>query len=242
MDTPYTPFMRDLETRFKRASGLADRAHYKIFYCQVRPTTILTLGINPGGAPSNTNPDGRTQKDGAIAAASASYYENDEHDILDCEWRENAGLRSVLTPLVGGDVTAIRGNVVKTNMAFHRSAKKKDIDIAAAIEITTPFLAELIAAVQPATILLTGVALSEFTNHFASTSAVIVGPERDPDVKQVVFAASKAKLRQTGAEVLVVQLAHASQFGWTYARHNVAARIAELRPNHSFHRTASGGL
>ena len=96
MDTSFTPFMRDLEQRFKQASGLPNRAHYKIFYCQVKAAPILTLGINPGGAPDNTNPDGRTHKDGVIAAASDSYFEHDEHDILDCEWRENQGLRAVL--------------------------------------------------------------------------------------------------------------------------------------------------
>lgn len=229
MDTPYTPFMRDLETRFKRATGLQDRAHYKIFYGQVRPAPILTLGINPGGAPSSTNSDGRTQKDGTIAAASATFYENDEHDILDCQWRENSGLLTVLTPLVGGETTAIRANVVKTNMAFHRSAKKKDIDIDAAISKAAPFLAEILSVVRPTTVLLTGVAIEEFTNRFASRSTVLAAAERDPDVKQVVFAASKAELRPTGAEALVVQLAHASQFGWTYARYHVASRIVALK-------------
>lgn len=228
MDTPYTSFMRDLETRFKRATGLQDRAHYKIFYCQVRPAPILTLGINPGGDPLRTNSNGRTQKDGTIAAASASFYENDEHDVLDCQWRENSGLLTVLTPLVGGEPTAIRANVVKTNMAFHRSAKIKDIDIDAATNQAAPFLAEILNVVRPATVLLTGVSIDEFTNRFASHSTVLAAPERDPDVRQVVFAASRAILRPTGAETLVVQVAHASQFGWTYARYRVASRIAAL--------------
>ena len=149
MDTSLTPFMRDLEARFKQASGLADRSKYKIFYCQIRRAPILALGINPGGSPSNTNSDGRTHKDGAIAASSSSFFENDEHDILDCEWPENRGLRQVLTQLVGGDIRRIRSDVVKTNLAFHRSAKKTDIDIEAAARQTAPFLAEIVAAVRP---------------------------------------------------------------------------------------------
>ena len=228
MDTPCTSFMRDLEARFRQATGLPDRAFYKIFYGQVRPAPILTLGINPGGAPSNTNADGRTHKDGVIAAASASFFENDEHDVLDCEWRENFGLRTVLTPLVGGSPEMIRQSVVKTNMAFQRSAKKKDIDIDLAMDQTAPFLAELIGIVRPTKILLTGVPLSEFNDRFASRVTSIAAPERDPGVKQIVFAASRSRLRQTGDEVLVVQLAHASQFGWTYARYQVAERIAQI--------------
>jgi hypothetical protein len=228
MDTPYTPSMRDLEARFRRASGLANRSDYKIYYGQVHPAPILILGINPGGAPSNTNPDGRTYKDGSIAAASSSYFENDEHDILDCKWRENYGLQSLLTPLVGGDTQLIRQKVVKTNIAFHRSAKKKDIDIDRANAETAPFLAELISVVKPSTILLTGVSIDEFNDRFASTSSIVVPAERDPRINQVVFAASKSELRATGAEALVVQLAHASLFGWTYARYQVAKRIAAI--------------
>src|SRR5260221_10929648 len=114
MDSETTCFMRDLEGRFRLATKLPDRSFYKIFYGQIHPAEILALGINPGGAPANTNSDGRTHKDGVIAAASAGYYENDEHDILDCEWRENNGLRRLLMPLLGGEAARIRAGVVKT--------------------------------------------------------------------------------------------------------------------------------
>lgn len=228
MDTPFTPFMRDLEARFRRATNLPDRAYFKIFYGQVRPAPILTLGINPGGVPLNTNADGRTHKDGVVAAASASFFENDEHDILDCQWRENPGLRTVLTPLVGGSPQMIRKGVVKSNMAFHRSAKKKDIDINAAMDQTAPFLAELIGVVRPSKVLLTGVSLKDFNDRYASESTIIAPPERDLRIKQIIFAACRSRLRETGDDVLVVQLAHASQFGWTYARYQVAERIAQI--------------
>ena len=228
MDTPLTPFMRDLEARFKRASGLADRSQYKIFYCQIRRAPILTLGINPGGSPSNTSADGRTHKDGVVAAASASFFENDEHDILDCEWRENLGLRQVLIPLVGGDVRRIRSDVIKTNIAFHRSARKTDINIEAAASQTAPFLAEILDTVRPSLVLLTGVAIDVFNSRFAMRSELVAPPERDPGVKQVFFAASRVALQSTKTEALVVQLAHASQFGWTYKRYEVAQRISRL--------------
>ncbi len=228
IDKPYIPFMRNLESRFQRASGLTNRSEYKIFYGWIHPAPILLLGINPGGAPSNTTPDGRMHKDGTIAAASSSYFENDEHDLLDCKWRENYGLQSLLTPLVGGDTKLIRDKVVKTNIAFHRALKKKDIDIERAKADAAPFLAELISVVKPSTILLTGVSLDEFNDQFATRSSVVVPAERDSRIHQVVFAASKSVLRATGDEVLVVQLAHASHFGWTYARYQVSKRIAEI--------------
>ena len=228
MDTLYTPFMRDLEARFKKTTALPNRSAYKIFYCQVRPARILTLGINPGGEPANTKPDGRTHMNGVVAAASAAFYEYDEHDILDCEWRENFALRKVLLPLVGGELGRIRAEVVKTNLAFHRSARVSGINIETAANQTTPFLTELIEVVKPRLVLLTGVSLDKFTARFARDVMVLEAPQRDPGVGHVVFAASLVTLRCSAIQVLAVQLAHASQFGWTYGKYNVAQRILDL--------------
>ena len=228
MVTNFTPFMRDLEARFREASSLTDRSQYKIYYSQIRPAKILTLGINPGGEPSNINPDGKTQKDGIIAAASSGYYENNEHDIIDCNWRENKGLLKLLLPLCGGDLARLRNEVVKTNLAFRRSASVKHIDIAAAINESAPFLSEIIGIVQPKLVLLTGAKLSLFADYFADKMAVIVQPEVDQSVNQTVFAAASIESRKTNTEFIAVQVAHASQFSWTYERHNIAERIAAL--------------
>jgi hypothetical protein len=220
--------MRDVERRFRRATHLPNRSWYKIFYNQVHPARILTLGINPGGAPSKHNPDGQTQKNGAIAAASATYYENNEHDVLDCHWRENLGLRRLLEPLVGGDVTRIRTDVVKTNMAFRRSAKRSDIDIEAAISEAAPFLGEIIEIVRPQLILLTGASIRTFADHFAESRTRVSRTKRDPNLKHLVFAAERVRLRPPRRSVLVVQVDHASQFSWTYERYKVAERILRL--------------
>ena len=220
--------MRDLEERFKRAAHLPDRSYYKIFYGQVRPAPILTLGINPGGAPENTYPDGRTNKDGGVASSSASYFENDEHDILDCEWRENNGLRQLLLPLLDGKSERIRSEVVKTNLAFKRSAKVSQIKVEQAIDESAPFLAEIIAVVQPKLVLLTGPAISRFADRFACESNAVGVPERDPKVGQVVFAASRVRLRRPAINALVIRVAHASQFAWTYERYSVVDRIRAL--------------
>jgi hypothetical protein len=220
--------MRDIEQRFRRSTGLANRSYYKIFYCRVHPAPILALGINPGGTPSNTNPNGRTHKNGAIAAGSAGYYGRNEHDILDCEWRENFGLRRLLTPLVGGDIKRIRSEVVKTNLAFRRSAKKTQIDIEAAISESGPFLREIIEVAKPQLILLTGASLRAFIHHFAQSATRIARIIRDPHVNHIVFAAERATLQTSKRKVLVVQVAHASQFAWTYERYEVARRILRL--------------
>lgn len=229
MDSSRTAFMRDLEERFVRATGLPDRSRYKIFYGPVHEAPVLVLGINPAGDPARTSPDGRTHHDGRIASASASFHENGEHDVLDCDWQENRGLRALLGPLVGGDPEAIRSRVVKTNMAFHRAARKSQIDAVSAMDACAPFLREILDVVRPSLVVLIGVALHDFTSRFCLRSDVVAPPERDPGVKQVVFAAARADLRSCHAPALIVQVAHASRFAWTYERYGVAERIAALR-------------
>lgn len=231
MNKPLIKVMEDLENRYRSASGLLDRSQYKIFYGPLRRAEILVLGINPGGEPSNMLPDGVHHKDGAgIGAASASYYENDENDLLDCTWRENNVLK-LLVPLVGGDRESVRARVVKTNMAFRRSSKVTKIDIQQAKAEAVPFLREMIEIVKPDLVLLAGVKLEDFCVRYCELWSSIGDPVIDNGVKQTVFAASKMTLPSKRV-ALGIQVAHASQFSWTYDRYGVVDRIDALREVH----------
>jgi len=222
-------FMRDLEDRYRTASHLADRSQFRIFYGPVHPAVMLVLGINPGGDPADVMPDGvGSRSGGKLHAASAGYHENDESDVLDCDWPENRGLLKLVLPLVDDDRVALRSQMVKTNMAFRRSSKAHHIDLEAAKAEAAPFLAEIIDRVRPHLVLLAGVKLEEFTGRFCSHVEVIGEAIRDPGVKQTVFRAARVELRATGTEALVVQVAHASQFGWTYEKYGVVERIRKV--------------
>lgn len=220
--------------RYRQAAGLTDRSQYKIFYGPIRRADILVLGINPGGEPTNMLPNGVDYKDGIrIGAASASYYENDENDLLDCRWRENNVLK-LLTPLIGGNREQVRGRVVKTNVAFRRSSNVSKIDVEKAKSETEQFLREIIDVVQAKLILLTGVKLEDFGARYCREWSPIGGdPVRDEDVKQTVFAAARMTLLPSDREVLGIQVAHASQFSWTYERYGGVDLIKALenRPN-----------
>lgn len=229
----YVEFMRDLELRYKKISGLTDRSQYKIFYGPVRPAQILVLGINPGGDPAKTEPNGLRHKTGEIAAASASFYENDECDLLDCDWKENKGLKKLLLPLFDGSEKLIRHQVVKTNLAFKRSPKITDIDIKAAKQEATPFLMEIIYTVQPQLVILTGGTLKAFLEQFSSKHIEATKQIRDENVKQTVFEAAYVNLHGCKSETLVVRVAHASQFSWTYERYNIVKRIRDLSHGYS---------
>jgi len=228
MDTEFTEFMRQLEDRFKAATSLLDRSKYKIFYGQIRPAWILTLGINPGGSPSETSADGTTHTSGVPAAASGSYFENDEHDVLDCEWKENIGLRKLLLPLLGGNNLRTRHEVVKTNLAFRRSARVNQIEKERAFDESAPFLNEIIRVVRPKLVLLTGPSVSSFNDRFGNNAVTVHPPQRKDSINQTVFAASKVRLRATNSEALVAQVAHASQWSATYDEYDVAGRIIAL--------------
>jgi hypothetical protein len=164
-------------------------------------------------------------KTGEIAAASASFYENGECDLLDCDRRENRGLKKLLLPLLDGNEEAIRHSVVKSNMAFRRSSKKKDIDIEAAKREAAPFLLEILSAVRPRLVMLTGVQLTDFLERFCSEHSNITPPIKDDKVKHVVFQSANAQIFNCNLTCLVVQVDHASQFSWTYDKYNVVERI-----------------
>jgi hypothetical protein len=223
-------FMRDLETRYRSASGLADRSQYRIFYGPLRSADWLVLGINPGGDPADVMPDGVGSRSGGKPhAASAGYHENNESDVLDCDWPENRGLLKLLLPLANQDREQLRACIFKTNVAFRRSSKAHLIDLESAKAEAAPFMAEMIRVVQPSLVLLTGVKLEDFTGRYCGKVQSLGDAIRDPGVKQTVFRPARVVLRATGTEALVVQLAHASQFGWTYDRYEVAEKIRALQ-------------
>jgi hypothetical protein len=226
--TANVEFMRALEEEYRQVSGVKNRSEYKIFYGQVFPSPILTLGLNPGGTPEGTSEDGTRQKDGSLASSSGSYFEQMENDILDCDWRENRGLRKLLLPLVSHDHNRFRSEIVKTNIAFRRSRVVSDIDLAVAEREAVPFIETIIARVSPRLIVLTGPSIDRFLTLYALDSRPLTETIKAPGINHVVFATKAARLRSVDRETIVVQVAHASQFAWTYDRYDVPAKIAGL--------------
>lgn len=114
-----------------------------------------------------------------------------EHDVLDCEWTENLGLRKLLLPLMDDTLSRIQEEVVKSNMAFRRSAKASQIKKERSFDESAPVLNEMIRVVQPRLVLLTGPSLASFVDRFASDTRPLSGPERKDSINQTVFAASR---------------------------------------------------
>ena len=116
----------------------------------------------------------------------------------------------------------------RRNIAFRRSRLARDIDLAVAQREALPFVARIIARVSPRLIFLTGVNIDAFVSLYARGGRPLAETVKDPGINHVVFAATAAHLISTDYETIVVQVAHASQFAWTYARYGVSARIVGL--------------
>ena len=111
--------MQELETAYRWETGLRDRSQYKIFCCQLRPAQMLLLQNFPAGEPNDLLADGITSISGRTpASASPAYFENNEHDLIDCTWAWTR-ISKLLVPLFG-NTEAVRNNVVATHMAFRR--------------------------------------------------------------------------------------------------------------------------
>jgi hypothetical protein len=217
------------EARFKHETGLVNRSQYKIYYCRVAPAPILILGINPGGDPLDVMPNGvdRVGK-GPPHAASAAYYEGNEHDLLDCNWRQTGQLIALLTHLLDGDdKEEIRSKVVMTNMAFRRARKSSEIDVPKAMDESAAVLAEIIDLVAPSVILLVGAKINEFTSRYCDAYEEL--NERHSDVNQVVFWPWSVRRKGQTSSILAVQVASYAQFGWTYEKYDIAERIRSFQ-------------
>ena len=228
LEEKHIKFMRDVEDRYKAASGLDNRSQYKIYYCAVQPAEILLLGINPGGDPADITPDGTKTRNGEIVSSSGFYYENYEHDVFDCEWAMNRKIRPFLRNLTERQDTEIRKRVVYTNIAFRRSRGVDDIDIEGAKREAASFLVEIASYVAPRLIILSGAKLKDFENLICDECQEIETRQVEPRINHTVFWPARVKIKGSSIDAVAVQIAHASQFSWTYESFDVANRIKTL--------------
>ena len=238
----YVTWMKNLEAQYRQASGLKDRSRYVIFYSPVRPAPILVLGINPGGHPDDFYPDGvRYRNDPTkCGAASASYFENDEHSMLDCDWPANKTVEPLTTLL--GTREAIRTKVVKTNLAFRRSPDTNsytfktihDMTLTRAEMEAQPFIREIVELVQPKLVLLES-SNRALLEKFKTRMEISGGKPADrpvpiPNGRQQtdLYRAEHVTIPGVGGTVLIVQLAHPSRHGDKYGKAGIGNRIQKL--------------
>jgi hypothetical protein len=142
--------MREIDAEYRQLSGSNNPSYYKIFYSRIDPAPILVLGINPGGAPDQPE---------AIVSASPGYFDNFEHDYVDCDYTLQRIMLPFLQHILGATVDEVR-RVPKTNLAFRRSPGEDSFQqyhpmtLGAAIKEAKPALSRIICNVEPKLILM----------------------------------------------------------------------------------------
>ncbi len=145
--------MKDIDQRYRAISGLSDRRHYSIFYSRIDPAPLMVLGINPGGDPVTWTTD---------RLSSQTFYENFEHEYVDCQYAIQEPMLPFLMHLLGVGSEKIR-KVPKSNLIFRRSADTSSFKGTHGMTLTDarkesgPFVAEIIRHVRPRAILLEGI-------------------------------------------------------------------------------------
>ena len=201
--------MSDLDARFQKESGLSDRRDYSIFYSRLIPSRVMVIGIKPGG-----------QRDGTHQLASQTFYEDNAHEYVDMNYRIAAVMRPSLMRALGATHEDQLRGVPKTNCFFHRAVGTDDFSTAelrANAALCAPFLAEMIAIVNPEVLILEGAGARDLIlrhqcqNVREDVEQRIVGPRRG--TINTFFRRETAWLKPLGRDVTLLTLGHPSQFG-----------------------------
>lgn len=135
--------MRDIDERYRRASGLNSRDFYSIFYGPLRPSKFLMINANPGGSPTSYK----------IVDVHAGEHEYIEGRNSGQTTRNGA---EMLMHIAGStDPRCLRG-VQVLNRYFRRSPGVEKSSEKAYMAEARPFLCELINYIQPEAILFGG--------------------------------------------------------------------------------------
>lgn len=215
-------FMRSIDERYRETSKLTERRHYSIFYSKIVPSLLLVVGYNPGGDPATWDES---------ELASRSFYENDEHEYVDCNYPLAIAMRHYLTKvLLLGNVSGIR-SIPKINLIFRRSSGQNTLSLSPseAIREAKSFVEEVVMRVGPALILFEGtVTLDKFeANYCTSVTKFIDGPAiTTPNGRSraAIYRADRGFVRCLNREITLVGIGHPSKYSGRTEWNEVVSR------------------
>lgn len=202
--------MQSIDKRYRAASGLQARRDYSIFYSQILPCRVLVLGWNPGGNP-------QTWSESELA--STSFFENGEHEYVDCHYPLAVVMRTFLIKALALRSAEDIRTIPKTNLIFRRSRGQDSLAVSdeKAFSEARPFVEEIIQQVQPTTIILEG---TKTLGAFAAKYCETVEPCADGDpittpngrVPASIYQLSNATIRCLGRPAQLLGLGHPSRY------------------------------
>jgi hypothetical protein len=203
--------MREIEERYKVASGLTNRKFYKVYYSHIHPFPILVLGLNPGGVPDST-----------YLAASDSFYENWEHDYVKFWQNSQYTMARPTMDFLSAALDTNSANTLRqipaTNIIFRRSqsSDKLSQSVSKSFAETRPYLQELIEIVRPELILFIS---KTAYSHFTRKLCIAVREEKEHEIKtpngrsfSTLFLAATCYLPCLSRKVRLVTTGHPSKY------------------------------
>lgn len=228
--------MHDIAKRYINVSGLHDRRFYSIFFSRIDPADALILGIKPGGDTASWSES---------ELASRSFYENWEHEYVDCSYPIQRTMLPFLMQVFDIDKESVR-KLPKSNLSFRRAKTvdsfkdEQGMTLEEAQLEAMPFVEEIIAHVSPKIIILEGI--TAFNFFCANYGQSVSGKSAKPPIftlhngKQVrIFCESTLHVGCLGREIPIVGIGHPSYFGskpeWKAVTQRTKEIVAEFRGN-----------
>jgi len=209
--SPDIELMEKIDTAYRASTGLEDRRHYSIFYSQILPSDILIIGFNPGGDPGASDES---------KLASTSFYENGEHEYVDCDYALAMAMRGFLINTgVAASVEDIR-SIPKINLIFRRSSIMNQLPLSAreALAESKPFVEQILQAVKPRVIVFEGLSTMEkFESLYCSNGfpEMYTGEVYTPNgrAKARIYRAGTGTVDCLNKECVLVGIGHPSKYG-----------------------------
>ena len=217
-------FMQRLDREYREISGLSERRYYSIFYSRIEQCTVLVLGFNPGGNPENWNEE--------TELASRKFYENREHEYVDCHYPIAVAMREFLLKVLALDgVNRIR-RIPKTNIIFRRSPSQDKMKLreSKAIQEAKPVLEQILRRVSPSVIICEGIeTLKKFEKYYCKDVEEEVDGENvsTPNGRNMarIYRADQARVIPIDSSALLLGIGHPSKYS---KRKEEWARVIEL--------------
>ena len=218
--------MSRLDHQYREATGLVERRFYSIFYSQVDPSPLLIIGFNPGGDPDSWDES---------ALASRSFYENGEHEYVDCHYPIAVAMREFLLKIGSINSEDLLRRIPKTNLIFRRSRSMDGLRLSErdAILEAKPMLDQIIERVVPRVVICEGVStLQHFEKHYCESieeeiDGVSVSTPNGQH-KARIYKADKAVLSSIQQPVTILGIGHPSKYSGRLEWSQVIASAKKL--------------
>ena len=225
-----TKFMSVLDADYRKETGLSARSDYSIFYSRIRPSEVLVIGYNPGGNPETWDES---------QLASRAFYENDEHEYVDCHYPLATAMRSFLIQSFSLPNEGRIRQIPKINLIFRRSRSQDHMgsNEKSYLSEAKPFVERILARVAPRLIIVEGTTtLSEFGRMYCSAVSSdsrqleITTPNGRHPAR--LFKAAQAVLNVTKNPIQLIAIGHPSKYSrrpqWTQVIDRARALIQEM--------------